>query len=213
MNKYSYDLDRFGFHHIVEDIFKIDNLQYIHNMLEKQLDIPDDPSKDQSTTFHQIFYKNYDGDTHGFLELYRHFVQYITNQYFSNQQMVYQTRPTFRVQAPNNIAVAQWHKDKAYNHSYNEINIYLPLTDTFDTNTIWSESEEDKGDYAPMNAKLGEFYIWNGANLTHGNKKNETGVSRVSVDFRIIPLDKFDYSGTSVTSKVPMALGKYWSQL
>jgi len=213
MHKYSYDLNKFNFDQIVKNIFKINDLQYIHTILEKQLDIPDDPSKDQATTFHQIFYPNYEGDTHGFLALYKQFVEYITTNYFPNQKMVYQTRPTFRVQAPNNLAVAKWHKDKAYNHSFNEINIYLPLTNAFDTNTIWAESEEDRGDFSPMNAKLGEFYIWNGANLNHGNKKNETGVSRVSVDFRVIPFDKFDYSGTSVTNKVPMEIGKYWSEL
>lgn len=213
MNKYSYDLERFNFDQIVRNIFQVDDLQYIHTILDKQLDIPDDPSKDQSTIFHKIFYANYEGDSHGFLALYRDFVTHITQQHFPQQKMVYQTRPTFRVQAPNNLAVAKWHKDKAYNHSFNEINIFLPLTDAFDTNTIWAESEEDKGDFAPMNTKLGEFVIWNGANLNHGNKKNETGVSRVSVDFRVIPLDKFDYSGSSVTSKVPMELGKYWSEL
>ena len=127
--------------------------------------------------------------------------------------MVYQTKPTFRVQAPNNIAVAQWHKDKAYNHSCKEVNIFLPLTNAYDTNTIWAESEEDKGDYAPMEAKIGEYYIWNGANLLHGNKENITGVSRVSVDFRLIELSDFNYDGTSVTTKVPMKLGHYWSKL
>ena len=213
MNKYSYDLNKFHFDQIVKNIFKINDLQYIHTILSKQLDIPDDPSKDQATAFHKIFYPTYEGDTHGFLALYNEFVKYITEKYFPNQKMIYQTRPTFRVQAPNNLAVAKWHKDKAYNHSFNEINIFLPLTDAFDTNTIWSESQEDKGDFSPMNAKLGEFYIWNGANLNHGNKRNETGVSRVSVDFRVIPFDKFDYSGTSVTNKVPMEIGKYWSEL
>jgi ectoine hydroxylase-related dioxygenase (phytanoyl-CoA dioxygenase family) len=64
-----------------------------------------------------------------------------------------------------------------------------------------------------MEAKVGEYYIWNGANLLHGNKENKTGVSRVSVDFRLIKLDNFSYNGTSVTTKVPMELGHYWSQL
>lgn len=213
MNKYKYDINIFNFDQIIRNIFGVIDLQYIHTILDKQLEIPDDPSKDQATIFHKIFYKTYEDDSYGFLSTYKSFVKYITETYFPNQKMVYQTKPTFRVQAPNNLAVAKWHKDKAYNHSFNEINIYLPLTDAFDTNTIWSESEEDKGDFAPMNAKLGEFYIWNGANLNHGNKKNETGVSRVSVDFRVISFDKFDYSGTSVTSKVPMEIGKYWSEI
>lgn len=213
MNKYSYDINQFNFIEITEQIFNIDNLNQIHTILEKDLDLPDDPSKDQQTIFHKIFYKIYDQENSPFLLTYKNFIKHISDTYFSNQNIIYQTRPTFRVQIPNNIAVAKWHKDKAYNHSNKEINIFLPLTDAFDTNTIWAESEEDKGDYSPMNTKAGEFYIWNGANLNHGNKKNETGFSRVSVDFRIILEENFDYSGTSVTTKVPMKLGHYWSQL
>ena len=51
------------------------------------------------------------------------------------------------------------------------------------------------------------------ANLNHGNKKNDTGVSRVSFDFRVIEEKDFSYVGTSVTQKVEMSLGKYWSKV
>lgn len=213
MIKYKYDTEQYPFHKIVMEIFNINQLDQIHLTLENKLNIPDDPSKDQSTSFHKIFYKTYDDESSKFLDIYNNFVRDLINTHFKNQKMCYQTKPTFRVQVPNNIAVAKWHKDKAYNHSSNEINIFLPLTDAFETNTIWAESEEDKGDFAPMNAKFGEYYIWNGANLNHGNKKNETGVSRVSIDFRIIPTEYFSYNGTSVTSKIPMSVGHYWSEV
>lgn len=213
MNKYSYDVNQFNFIEVVRDLFNISSLDQIHTILDKQLDIPTDPNQDQQTVFHKKFYTLYDSPDSEFLKIYKSFVDHIANNYFNGLDIIYQTKPTFRVQAPNNIAVAKWHKDKAYNHSSNEINIFLPLTKAFDTNTIWAESEEDKGDYSPMNANIGEFYIWNGANLNHGNKKNETGVSRVSVDFRLILEDNFAYEGTSVTTKVPMKLGHYWSKL
>lgn len=213
MKKYSYNVNEYNFIDIVKNTFGVDRLDQIHTILDKQLDIPDDPSQDQQTVFHKIFYKIYESEDSEFLQVYRKFIQHIADNYFNGQRVIYQTKPTFRVQAPNNIAVAKWHKDKAYNHSANEINVFLPLTAAFDTNTIWAESEEDKGDFSPMIAETGEFYIWNGANLNHGNKKNTTGVSRVSVDFRIILEEDFDYSGTSVTTKVPMKLGHYWSKL
>lgn len=213
MNKYSYDINTFNFVNIVNRAFNVDNLAMVHKILEKQLHIPTDPSQDQQTTFHKIFYKVYEQEPSEFLEVYKRFVAHIAKNYFNGYNIIYQTKPTFRVQAPDNIAVAKWHKDKTYNHSSNEINIFLPLTRAFDTNTIWAESEEDKGDYSPMNADIGEFYIWNGANLLHGNKENKTGLSRVSVDFRVIFEDNFDYEGTSVTTKVPMKIGHYWSKL
>jgi ectoine hydroxylase-related dioxygenase (phytanoyl-CoA dioxygenase family) len=213
MKKYSYDTSVFNFSDIVQKRFNIDRLDQIHTVAKERLEIPDDPSKDQKTIFHKMFYPIYEDENSEFLIIYKQFVQYLIDKHFSTENMVYQTKPTFRVQAPDNIAVARWHKDKAYNHSSNEVNIFLPLTDAFDTNTIWAETEEDKGDYIPMEAKVGEYYIWNGANLLHGNKENKTGVSRVSVDFRLIKLDNFSYDGTSVTTKVPMELGHYWSKL
>lgn len=213
MNKYSYDIDQFNFIKIVQELFNISSLNKIHTLLDKQLDIPTDPNQDQQTIFHKKFYTLYENEDSEFLKIYKRFINHIADNYFKDLNLIYQTKPTFRVQIPNNIAVANWHKDKTYNHSSHEINIFLPLTKAFDTNTIWSESKEDEGDYKPMNAEVGEFYIWNGANLTHGNKKNETGVSRVSVDFRLILEHNFAYEGTSVTTKVPMKLGHYWSKL
>jgi hypothetical protein len=213
MKKYRYSIKDFDIVSEVEKIFNVKNLSLVHSILNENLEIPDDPSKDQKTLFHKIFYSSFEEDKCPFLEKYKAFVQYLKDTHFEDSVMIYQTRPTFRVHAPGNIAVAKWHKDKAYNHSASEINIYLPLTKAFGSNTIWSETEEDKGDYQPMEAEVGEYYIWNGANLLHGNKKNDTNASRVSIDFRLIHSENFDYDGTSVTTKVPMKLGYYWSKI
>lgn len=210
MDKFCYDVKKFDLASIVKGVFNVDSLEQLHEQQSGPNEIPKDPSKDQATAFHKTFYSIFDDENSEFLSVYKDLAGYIASRHFSEEKMVYQARPTFRVQVPNNIAVAKWHKDKAYNHSEREINIYLPLTKAFDTNTIWAESEEDKGDYSPMNADLGEYYIWDGANLSHGNKKNSTGQTRVSIDFRLISLRDFSYKGTSVTTKVPMKLGHYW---
>jgi len=210
MNKFSYDTSLFDLASITMDVFDVDDLASLHLKQEGPNEIPDDPSKDQTTNFHKVFYKTFEDKDSRFLETYRDLVGHIVSQHFPDEGMVYQKRPTFRVQVPNNIAVAKWHKDKLYNHSPHEINIFLPLTQAFDTNTIWAESKEDKGDYSPMEAEFGEYCIWDGANLSHGNKKNSTGQTRVSIDFRLITLSNFSYEGTSVTTKVPMKLGHYW---
>ena len=213
MEKYIYDTNVFDFHDTVADIFGVNNLSKLHEEIKYDKEIPDDPSKDQKTSFHKIFYASYEDEDNEILPLYRQFVKHLKKTHFTGREVIYQTRPTFRVHAPNNIAVAKWHKDKSYNHSSNEINIFLPVTNAFGTNTIWAESQEDKGDYSPMNADYGEYYIWNGANLLHGNKQNTTNVSRVSFDFRIIFAENFSYEGTSVTHKMEMTLGKYWSKI
>jgi hypothetical protein len=132
-----------------------------------------------------------------------------------DEDILYQKIPTFRIQVPNNLGVAEFHKDKTYSHSPEEINIFLPLTEAEGNNTIWVESEEDKGDFEPMNARYGEYYIWDGANLNHGNRINDTGNTRISVDFRILPLSKFDDNNIkeTITMKTKMTIGGYFEIL
>jgi ectoine hydroxylase-related dioxygenase (phytanoyl-CoA dioxygenase family) len=127
----------------------------------------------------------------------------------------YQRFPTFRIHQPDNVGVFEFHKDKEYNHSEHEINIFLPMTTASGTNTIWVESEEDKEDYRPMSARYGEFCLWNGANLKHGSMVNDTPTTRVSFDFRILPVDKYDESKTkeSVTGGVNFTIDGYFQEL
>ena len=87
----------------------------------------------------------------------------------------------------------------------------MPLTNAFDTNTIWVESEEDKGDFAPMNCNYGEIIQWDGSNLSHGNKLNKTGKCRISVDFRVIKKSEYIESNqSSINTSIKFAIGGYY---
>jgi ectoine hydroxylase-related dioxygenase (phytanoyl-CoA dioxygenase family) len=136
-----------------------------------------------------------------------------------NEQIVYQAIPTFRVAYPNNIAVGEFHKDKHYRNGewaamVKEDNFFLPFTDAYDTNTIWVESEEDKGDYDPMNCNYGEIIQWDGCNLSHGNKINITGKARVSVDFRVIKYSNYVPSEyESINTKIKFQIGGYYKTI
>ena len=63
-----------------------------------------------------------------------------------------------------------------------------------------------------MNAEYGEYYIWDGANLKHVNKINESDISRFSVDFRVLPYSKYDESNMqeTITTKIKLKLGSYF---
>jgi ectoine hydroxylase-related dioxygenase (phytanoyl-CoA dioxygenase family) len=108
--------------------------------------------------------------------------------------------------------VFEFHKDKQYQHNQEEVNFFLPFTDAYDTNTIWVESEEDKGDYSPINANYGQVVMWNGCHLSHGNKLNTTSNTRVSCDFRVIPLSKYDEdpNASAIYSKMKFIIGDYY---
>ena len=201
MKKFSYDTQEFDFITFFQKIFKIDNISLVHqigifDLLKRETD--------QSTDFHKLYYDN----VADFLEVYERFIIENIKPIFS-EQIVYQKIPTFRIQVPNNVGVGEWHKDKQYQHNQEEINFFLPFTRAFDTNTIWVESEEDKGDFKPIEA---EFVMWNGCHLTHGNKINRTSKTRISVDFRVIPLSRWKIQGgESINTKVKFDIGGYYN--
>ena len=206
--KYSYNLDEYNFRQEIEKMFGTDQLERIHEIEDCDFGILD-METDQTTYLHKKFYEKV-GETN-FLDDYKKFLKDVILPHF-NEDLLYQKIPTFRIQVPDNISVAEFHNDKSYSHSPDEVNIFLPITEAKETYTIWSESQENLGDYSPMNAEYGEYYIWDGANLKHGNKINESNISRFSVDFRVLPFSKYDENNMqeTITTKIKLKLGSYF---
>jgi hypothetical protein len=208
MNKIIYNTEYYPFKNKLEHVFNIHELTSLNDNIEVFT-----REKDQSTNWHKIFY-NW-ARTEEFTQLYNHFILHIIKPLY-NEQIIYQAIPTFRVCYPNNIAVGEFHKDKHYRNGewaakVKEDNFFLPFTDAFDTNTIWTESEEDKGDFSPMNCNYGECIQWDGCNLMHGNKINLTGKARISVDFRVIRASNYIPSDhNSINTNVKFQIGGYY---
>jgi len=211
MKKVIYDIISFPFKSKLENIFQISNLSDLNDDIEIFT-----REKDQSTNWHKLFY-NW-ARTDEFIQMYDKFILEIIKPLY-NEQIVYQAIPTFRVCYPNNIAVGEFHKDKYYRNGewaakVKEDNFFLPFTDAFGTNTIWVESEEDKGDFSPINCNYGECIQWDGCNLSHGNKINITGKARVSVDFRVIKYSNYIPSDSeSINTKIKFQIGGYYKTI
>jgi len=211
MKKINYNINDFSFKQKLEKIFQINELSGLNDDIEVFT-----REKDQSTNWHKLFY-NW-ARTNEFIELYDKFILEIVKPLY-NEQIVYQAIPTFRVAYPNNIAVGEFHKDKHYRNGewaamVKEDNFFLPFTDAYDTNTIWVESEEDKGDFTPMNCNYGECIQWDGCNLTHGNKINNTGKARISIDFRVIRYSNYVPSEyESINTKIKFQIGGYYKTI
>lgn len=199
----------YDFQGLIKSHFEQDDLSQLHNGHNYAVF---DRISDQSSAIHKKFYQIYEKDD-SFLSLYRTFVKEQIQPRF-NEALVYQARPTFRIHMPGNLAVGEFHKDSDYNHQRSEVTHWMPFTPAFDTNTIWIESEEDKGDYEPHNVNNGEILIFPASILRHGNKVNETNVSRVSIDFRIIPYSKYtETEAGSSHLKLKFKVGGYYSLL
>jgi len=205
-----YNVQNFGFQAILEGLFDVPDLTKLHEIVEYDLFKREN---DQSTIWHKKYYATFEDPASEFVSTYTRFIhEFIATLH--DEEMIYQTRPTFRTHFPKNVGVGEFHRDRDYDHSVHEINYLLPLTEMYDTNGIWIESEEGKEDYQAPSLSYGEVLRFDGANLKHGNKTNETPITRVSFDFRVKPVSKHEPTDkTTVNTDFKFDIGGYWSQL
>jgi hypothetical protein len=220
-----YDVGQFKFYELfIKHLqkYKIKNIENSHKDFPKELM----PKKvltvknDQDHNVYKFLYKidpafnlKNNGKSSHFLKTYKSFVSYIAKNIFK-ESLVFQKRPTFRIMFPNNLAVGGFHRDREYNHPLEEINIWVPITSAVKTNTIWLESSFDKKDYRPANLKYGQFLIFD-SGLKHGNKLNIENKTRLSFDFRVIPLSKWKPTKKgkvykSLSRNLKFSLGDYY---
>ncbi|MDJ0797353.1 MAG: hypothetical protein QNJ51_11070 [Calothrix sp. MO_167.B12] len=176
--------------------------------------------EDQATYAHSILYQidpQYQKNRHqqnqvkdrGFIKTYQNFISFLEESFFG-EKLVYQKLPTLRIHFPNNLSVGEYHRDRDYNHPMEEINIWVPITTAKRTATIHMESSFDRGDFHPIELEYGQYLIFDSA-LKHGNEINVEGYSRVSFDFRVIPLSKYKQSeGKSINQNMKFAIGDYY---
>ena len=218
--KYRYDTKKYPFREMVCDLFSVKNLEQIHQ--SKPHWVRDDYKKmyidtENTTDFHNAFYEKLNDN---WIELYETYDKFVHEEIWKSvgEKFHYQYLPSFRVQLPDkNQAVHTWHfdSDPLHKHPIGEINVWLPLTECFGNNSMWIESEPFKLDFKPFDGGYGDFWLNNGNVCLHGNKPNDTGQTRMSFDFRLIPLTKYDpnYSTTSANKSSKFIVGEYYKEL
>lgn len=201
---YSYNTSVYDFRSKVCSILEEKKLENLH---QKETYEVFTRQTDQSTKWHRKFYDNFSSVNDLYVKFIREFIQPI----FDNEKIVYQKIPTFRVHLVGNLSVGEFHRDRDYRHSTDEINFWIPLMNTYSTNTIWIESVEGLNDLNPVNVNYGEVLRFDGANLLHGNYINDTEITRVSMDFRVIPYSRFNPSlESSIYTNKKFDIGGYF---
>lgn len=207
MQIYDYDKYIFNFAEVISSILEVNSLGQLHEFSEYDLLTRE---KDQSTDWHRKYYKNFESVR----PLYDKFVREYIKPMFGGSEIVYQSIPTFRVQLVGNVGVGAFHKDRDYNHGTSEVNFWLPFVDVWGNNSVWVESEEDKADYHPVKMSYGQVLRFDGANLMHGNRLNDTFQTRVSFDFRVVPIEKFKPSSKgSINMNSKFDIGSYFKKM
>ncbi len=205
-----FDTERFDFASLVRQALAVEDLSALHTMGDGYRRF--DRAHDQSTPFHARFYA-WLKDAPVFESLYLEFLREVAVP-MVDDHVVYQRIPNLRVHLPGNVAVGEFHRDRDYDHGSGEINLWMPLTRAWDSNTVWIESEPDKADFSSVPMDYGQLLVFDGANLRHGNHDNQTGVTRVSLDFRVLPMSAYaPREERTVNQEMRFTIGEYFEVL
>ena len=133
------------------------------------------------------------------------------------------TDPNLRISFPNLTAIGKHkhdnddvigiHKDSDFGHHEDEINFIIPITDMFETNSLYYEpcihSNVSTDDFLNLKLNTNEYFIGKFNKLLHFNKINKTGYTRMSLDFRIIPYENY-MKNINYFENTKFELGKYY---
>ena len=221
----NFDTKKFNFLKLVEDHLKknlnCDQVMDFHNYIPEDK-MPKDIYEGTAHTYgHDLLYaidpifkqaKIIKASNIGFIELYKKFIKYLSEEIFK-ADIIFQKKPSLRIQYPNYTSYGKFHRDSDYNHPEEEINIWLPITKTRNTASMFIESEVGKKDFKPMNLDFGQYLIFN-SELMHGNKVNEEKYTRLSMDFRVMfKADYKKFTKSSATQNIKFQIGEYYDTL
>jgi len=181
--------------------------------------------KDRNSIFYDD-YHNFIDINPLFNEVYYKFIQdYVIPLYGYDNKIVFQKTPNLRISFPKRTAIGKHeyenenenvigiHKDSDFGHDEDEINFIIPITEMYETNSLYYEPYIDSklptNEYVNLSLKKNEFFIGKLNKLLHYNKMNETGVTRISLDFRIIPYEKY-MKKIDFFKNTKFELGKYY---
>ncbi|KAL1504276.1 hypothetical protein AB1Y20_010685 [Prymnesium parvum] len=144
----------------------------------------DDATRYGCSTFNRIFKAS--PLRHEFLALYQRLLVEVLAPQLNTAGLVYQASPVFRVFLSRHLAVGPRHTDAAYHKQPNEINVWVPFTDVFESNSLQVESTAGMSDFEPILCSFGQMYLFRGNECEHFTECNLTNHTRVSMDFRVI---------------------------
>lgn len=207
-----YDSQVFNFKKVLQNLFGVKFPEFVHHG-HKTYDEKFEVGKDSSTIYHKTFYDQYRSGWPAMEDMYENFIRDEVSLLFF-EDFLYQRFPTFRVHLPNNIAVGDFHNDGDFHHPDGEVNFIIPITCSDLTQSVWVESKPGLKDFSPIKLEWGELVMFNGNKLTHGNKINLTSETRMSMDFRVLPVSKYtgEDTGGSMTLNTKFKEGEYYKR-
>jgi len=212
MKHFKFDTEKYPFDALVGDLYEFS----LHTLNDSQDHSKGDLAMDTDSQWHNIFYNKLREGWPEFISLYEEFIK---NEIFSlfveEDNLIYQKTPSFRVSQPEGKAIYVPHcdGDDLHKHPPGEINVFMPLTKAWGNNSMFLESLPGLGDYKPITGEFGDIFLFYGNRQRHFNKFNDTGQTRCSFDFRVIPPCNYDesYNKGSATMNSKFIVGEYYN--
>ena len=188
---------------------------------------------DRNNSFLSNYYHFIDTNS-VFINYYKEFIiQYIKPLFKNETQILYQTTPNLRISFPNSTAIGKTqnddinsdyvgvHTDSDFGHSNDEINFIIPLTDMFDTNSLYFQnginSQEPLNEFLNLKLNTNQLFMAKFSQMKHYNRINRTNQTRLSLDFRILPYSSYLNNENlqsqiqSISLNKKMILGEYFN--
>jgi hypothetical protein len=89
-----------------------------------------------------------------------------------------------RVNFHGSRAILRFHRDQEYGQRSNVVNVWLPVTRVYGSNSMYVESAPGLSDFKPVELEYGEAFMFYGTEMVHGTLDNLSGGTRISYDFR-----------------------------
>jgi hypothetical protein len=136
--------------------------------------------------------------------------------------IAFQANPSLRVNTPAARPAGRRHRDRDYGHQPAQVNYWLPLSPAFGSNTLHVEGICAAGGpevATPLEGGFGTLHRFNGNELYHFTRPNDSDCTRVSLDFRVAPGQVYDNdhpaSRSSTNGRQAFFVGGYyaWAEL
>ena len=114
---------------------------------------------------------------------------FVANRSPGLERLHYATFPTLRVQTPSSsVATIRPHLDGMYGLEPGSLNVWLPLTEVREVSALWVEQSVGTSDFRPIRRPT----LFDGRRSVHFTVPNRSRLTRVSLDFRLVPGSCFD---------------------
>ena len=165
-----YDGEKYNFRKWALTILHVKRLEEVHAVDRIRMFNKSPTSNQLSSSFASIS------------SIYRQFVTHVIANNLG-EIANYQSPPSFRFHYSGH-GCSVFHRDRDFGVNQGKVNVWIPLTEVYGTNSLWLEAREGSGECHAVSLKYGQALIFDGVNMMHGSKINNTSSSRISFDFR-----------------------------